>query len=38
MTKKNTKKDRSSNKWCPCGYKRRGKNHEQGDHHTKRKK
>lgn len=33
--KKNTKKERSSNKWCTCGYKKHGKNHEVGEHHKR---
>jgi len=30
----NTKKERSSPKWCSCGWKRHGKNHDEGMHHT----
>ena len=35
MAKRNSKKERSSSKWCPCGYKRHGKNHDEGEHHKK---
>ena len=29
----NTCAEKSSKKWCECGYKKHGKNHDQGDHH-----
>ena len=38
MKKPNTKKDRTSNCWCKCGYRKRGDNHEEGDHHKNGKK
>jgi len=29
---------RTSKKWCECGYKRHGKNHDQGSHHKQTRK
>ena len=29
---------KTSPKWCSCGYRARGKNHENGKHHNKGKK
>ena len=38
-SKKSTKRERSSNKWCPdCVFKRHGKNHVEGLHHKNGKK
>jgi len=31
--KKNTKKERTSDRYCSCGYVKRGANHEEGIHH-----
>ena len=32
--RKNTKKERSSKRWCSCGYVNRGLgHHEEGEHH-----
>ena len=31
-----TKAPRTSAKWCECGLKRRGKNHDEGEHHKRR--
>lgn len=34
--KKNTCKSRSANDYCDkCGFKKRGKNHDAGEHHRK---
>lgn len=34
--KKNSSKSRTANKYCEkCGFKIRGKNHEDGQHHQK---
>ena len=36
--RKNTKKERSSKKWCSCGYHNRGNgHHEEHEHHIKGK-
>ena len=34
-SKTSTKAGRTSQKWCTCGFKRHGKNHEEGEHHKK---
>jgi hypothetical protein len=28
-------KPRTSPKWCVCGFKRHGKNHDKGEHHQR---
>lgn len=33
-----TSKKRTSEKWCPCGFKKHGRNHEEGIHHKDGKK
>ena len=38
-SKKATKRERTSQKWCPeCSFKRNGKNHDDGEHHKRGKK
>jgi hypothetical protein len=33
--KQNTCKERTSNKWCVCGFKRHSENHDEGEHHKR---